>query len=260
MVERGDWDGAFIGIRTNSADTSLTMVIGRSSAGGAGAFKGLGEDDTTYWIKPTNNHQSAFVPIAEQIVGRVGALIAAPVCTVRTIEIPQSLAGTLFSRNGGRLEPGLAHASVNIKGSEQTYDLDYRNDDDNRRRHCGVHALYDWCWGKDKQWLVAEDRSYHSHDHGAYLEPAILNSSTIEALQELHQAHELSNYYQSIGASIADEVATRLEELSHEQIAKALAEVPTSWLISDNDLESIGFFLEYRAPQVATRLRQNIVG
>ena len=84
--------------------------------------------------------------VTEHIVGRAGALIDAPVCEVSLVRIPEELAGWEF-RPGARLQAGFAHASLAVEDAlEVVGKLNYRERDDNRRRHVGVFALYDWCW------------------------------------------------------------------------------------------------------------------
>ena len=50
-------------------------------------------------------------------------------------------------------------------------------------------------------------------------------------------------------------VAARLEAIGTDEIAGVLSSVPPQWPLDDRQLETIGFFLERRAPQVASRLR-----
>ncbi len=50
----------------------------------------------------------------------------------------------------GKLQPGIAHASVALGHAiECRQYLSDRAKDDNTRRHVGVYALYDWCFGDD---------------------------------------------------------------------------------------------------------------
>jgi hypothetical protein len=84
-----------------------------------------------------------------------GALIDAPVCEVAVIEIPPELEGAEF-RPGFALQPGLASGSRHVEGVLEHRNLVHLEDDDNRARHAGVFALYDWCWGADDQWFTPD--------------------------------------------------------------------------------------------------------
>ena len=142
MVQRRDWAG-ILGRRGPDADLTLRAPLQPGSRGGSGAFLGLGSDGRRYWIKPVNNLQGPRVPVTEQIVGRVGRLINAPVCVVQTIEIPPDFIGWEF-RPGTRLAAGVAHASRQVDPVVENGSLDRRLDDDNARRHAGIFALHDW--------------------------------------------------------------------------------------------------------------------
>jgi hypothetical protein len=167
MVQRAEWLNQLGGVRTNDADLRLVAPLKQGNRGGSGAFLGLGSDNERYWIKPLNNLQGARVPATEQIVGRAGALLGAPTCGVRTIEIANDFAGWEF-RTGRRLEPGIAHGSRHIHDAADVAGLDRRHEDDNGRRHAYMIALFDWCWGEDVQGLVvlSDQSRFYSHDHG----------------------------------------------------------------------------------------------
>ena len=260
-MQRADWNGLLQAQRATVAEVHLKAPLQPSSVGGSGAFLGLADDGHRYWIKPLNNAQGERVPITEQIVGRAGSLIGAPTCEVRTIAVSEEFAGWEF-RPGGRLEPGIAHASLHVEEAVDTRELDYRVDDDNSRRHAFVFALYDWCWGGDVQGLLAvrEENRFYSHDHGWYIPPEG-PAWTIAALEsQVEAAHELSTSIDDISAGIADEVAAALEAVQRDAIRQALATIPSIWPVSDEELEWVGFFLEKRAPAVGQRMRQKFRG
>ena len=256
-VRRADWNGLLTAQRATTADVQLKATLKQSSAGGSGAFLGLGDDRQRYWIKPLNNAQGERVPVTEQIVGRAGNLIGAPTCKVRTIAIGDEFAGWEF-RQGQALEPGIAHASLNVEDAVFTRALDHRVDDDNSRRHAFVFGLYDWCWGGDVQGLFAlrDENRFYSHDHGWYLPPEGPTWTIDELEAQVDMSHELSTNVDGIGASIANEVAAALEAVQRNSIRDALAMIPSNWPVNDDELECAGFFLEKRAPAVAQRIRR----
>lgn len=260
-VQLGHWAGAFSSARPEKAEVSLVFPVRQSSSGGSGAFLGRGSDSAHYWIKTLNNQQGERVPATEQIVARVGALIGAPVCIARTIEIPGALAGWEF-RPGRALEAGIAHASLAVDDPVEQNVLVHRTDDDNARRHCAILALYDWCWGGDQQWLVSTsaENQYFSHDHGWYLPPTGPLWTAADMQATIDEAHALADPGDAISEGIADEVARKLEGVTHDHLVAALRPIPTSWAVADTELEMAGFYLEYRASSVAARLRARFVG
>ena len=134
--------------------------------------------------------------------------------------------------------------------------LQYRGRDDNARRHVGVFAVYDWCWGGDDQWLYAEpeDRKLYSHDHGWYL-PETGTTWDVDALvARVGEPHVARWPPGGLNAAEVAAYAQRLRALEHEELVVALSGIPESWPVSDLELERVGWFLESRAPEVAARL------
>jgi hypothetical protein len=196
----------------------------------------------------------------EQIVGRAAAFIGSLAPAVHTILIPNELAGWKF-RDDRDLLPGIAHASRAVDSATETHALENRDKDDNSRHHAEVIAIYDWCWGSDPQWLTAqaEDQRCYSHDHGHYF-PGGPNWKADELIRRLDTA----NPYPYMGApferTLLDEISGRLEGVTHSSLVALLSSIPTSWPVSDEELETIGYFLECRAPNVARRLRERSEG
>jgi hypothetical protein len=250
---------AWRGLVHDRVDPTDALVVEQplasSPSGGSGTFLAVASDRRRWWVKPQNNLQGPRVIVAERIVGRMGTLLGAPVCEVAVVIIPEELAGWEF-RPGAKLEPGVAHASLAINDAQELRQLEYRDRDDNRRRHAGVFALYDWCWGADDQWLHCEsdDRKLYSHDHGMYLPdgPAWTEATLLARVDE---PHPVGYTARGIDADALSAFAGRLETIGREEIAEVMSSVPASWPASDGELETLGFFLERRAPAVAARLR-----
>ncbi len=254
---RADWSGLLAGLRHDPEDPiTLVMPLQSSPAGGSGTFLGVDVDSRRWWIKPLNNLQHPLVTVTEHLVARAGALVGAPVCEAEIIRIPPELAGWEF-RPGATLEPGLAHGSLAVDPAVEEHALTFRDRDDNARRHAGVFALYDWCWGADDQWLYDEgdERKVYSHDHGWYLpaEGPTWDEQTL--LARIDESHLPAYPTGGLDAGELIELARRLEALVTEDLVGVLKGVPSSWPVDDEDLEALGFFLLRRAPAVAARLR-----
>jgi hypothetical protein len=256
--DRNSWVGCFANTRATTVDLKLVAPLARSTAGGSGAFLGAASDSRQYWVKPPNNGQGTRVPVTEQIVGRIGRLIGAPTCDVRTIEIAHDLAGWEF-RPGLKLEAGIAHASLAVPDAVETRDMARRSEDSNATRHVGILALYDLCWGGDAQWLTSTSREheYYSHDHGWYLPPEGSSWAEAEMIASLSAPHEFVDPLGGAGLDRAtiDAMAARLDALTQAEITVVLSMIPRTWSATDDELEVVGHFLLHRAPLVAARLR-----
>ena len=212
-------------------------------------------------MKPVDNLQDPRVAVTEAIVGAVGRLIGAPVCETAIVTLPDELRGWEF-RPGHRLEPGLAHGSKAVDGVIEERSLIFRERDDNRRRHAGVFALYDWCWGADDQWLYrhSDDGMLFSHDHGYYLpgQPGTWDEQSLA--DAVDKPHPLNWQRDGLDSAELRRLAGRLRNLGAGELVGALSVIPISWPVADRELEAVGWFLQRRAAAVAGRLEGYTMG
>jgi hypothetical protein len=256
-VERDEWRG-LIGSRSSSGEVlQVVQPLKPSVEGGSGVFLARASDGQRWWVKPANNLQGRKVIATEYLVGSLGSLMGAPTCQVAIVRIPDEIAGWEF-RPGATLEPGLAHASRNVEDAQLLHSLHHRERDDNSRRHVGVFAIYDWCWGGDDQWLYChtEDQKLYSHDHGWYLPEIGPEWSETTLLSRVDEPHTPGYFKAGLDPEAIEKIATRLEQIDKQNLLPILNSVPTEWAVTDVDLEALGFFLERKAPPVAERLRQ----
>lgn len=257
MVTESDWTGMVAGRREDQHEHRIqTVTIGRAPQGGSRPAQVLADDGNLYWIKPIGNPQGSRVPTTEQVVGRCGALINAPTCGVSLLEIPAELAGYSLPGNH-KLETGITHGSRDVDSAEFLRVLKHDERDDNATRRAYIHAMYDWCWGGDDQWLycIKNDMQVFSHDHGHYLPGG--PKWTAEGLKHcVDEAHPFRGPPDSVAHDAFQEAARRLEAVSRDQIAEILRKIPRSWPIGDHELETLGFFLDRRRGSVSERLRQ----
>ncbi len=163
------------------------MWAGTTGGDGSQPEKAVDTEGNDWCVKPLTNPQGPCVTVKEYVVARVGRLIGAPVCDVAVVKIPSDIATA-------KHPAGLAHGSRDVPGAVNlTGQLTHRHDDDNRRRHVGVHALYDWCWGADPQWLYdpADEWRLYSHDHGFYLPPGSADLTEADMKANVGVAHPL---------------------------------------------------------------------
>jgi hypothetical protein len=230
------------------------MPLRASSAGGSGSFLVLADDQRRYWCKSLNNFQGPRIPITEQIVGRLAALIA-PVCEVALVEL-DAIVGWEFRPGGGRLvEPGWAHRSVALDPAMETRSLGHRTDDDNLRRHGGIYAMCDWLAGPDVQWLygVDEDNAYYSHDHGYYLTGPDWTETSLDAGRDA--AYALSTPPDQLDAAEVTRLADALDAVTRQDIEGELSKLPGGWPVDVSELDAVVDFVDHRRGPVAARLR-----
>lgn len=240
------------------AKLSIRAVLGPAQPNsGSQAFPVLASDGGRWYVKAPNNPQGDQILVTEYLVSQVGALIGAPVCTVRPIEIPSDLERFQVV-NGPELRTGIGSASQAIPDAvEIRPHLLYRNEDDNARRHAGVFALFDWCWGDDQQWLAVEtdEHRLYSHDHGYYFPPGGQNWTPADLEANVDQPHELNLPADGLDVDELARLADALDGLAASDVGAILESVPDEWRVSDEDLEALGKYLQNRAPAVASRLR-----
>lgn len=260
-MDREGWRGLLEGRRDPKSPPLIEVALQPSTRGGSGTFLAADSDQRQWWVKPLNNRQGGKVVVTEHVVGKAGALIGAPVCEVAVVELPAELTGWEF-RPGAVLEPGLAHGSAAVVAALEDRGLSYRDRDDNRVRHAGVVALYDWCWGGDDQWLYAEqqDRMLYSHDHGWYLPENGHDWNETTLMRRMNEPHPINASTHDLDAAELHRLAERLRGLSRQELVDMLKRVPTSWPVSNDELEALGWFLESRASEVADRLSILAVG
>ena len=188
------------------------------------------------------------------------SLICDTACHVAILSIPEEMAGWEFTRDRN-LEVGIAHGSRAIDGATEIRKLHHRSQNDNARHHGAIITAYDWCWGSDAQWLVSadDDSRYYSHDHGHYL-PGGPNWTSEQLVASVDDAHEYQDPGDGLDLVAMTDVIEKLSAVGRDDLAKILRRVPPEWDVSDDELETLGFFLERRGAAAAERLRQRFGG
>lgn len=256
MASLPGWIGRITGRDDSAVTVWVRTPLQPSTRGGSGTFLAECTDGAQWWIKPPNHLQGGKVVVTEFLVGKLGALIGAPVCEVAVIGIGPEVAGWEF-RHGYALVTGFGSGSKLVADAVELSGLESRERDDNRRRHAGVFALYDWCWGGDDQWLYSEtaDRMVYSHDHGWYFPDTGNDWSTATLLANVNNDHPAGHSVANLDKTEVIRLADRLDAVTPVEIAQILQMVPPTWPVTDAELDTLGYFLEERASAVAGRLR-----
>lgn len=250
----GSWAGALNDVARGRAETTLRNPV-RKSGGGTGAFLGLANNGKQYWVKVPNNPQGTQVIVNEVVVAGVGDLLGAPVRPTALIAVPDTL-------QEWRIAPGIplrgcvAHGSEHLAQAEENDSFEYRGRDDNRSRQAQLIALWDLCMGGDPQWLydLGNEYSTWSFDHGLWLGgDGYWTRESLIASRDIEWPWEES--VAGLDRTSFSAFAHQVEAITPEQVLTVLARVPVEWGTSNEDLETLGWFIYYRRAAAARRLR-----
>ncbi len=237
---------------------TVASVLSRAPGGNSGAMLCRLSNGDRAVVKAASNRHGVRSCVAEFVVSAVGQLIGAPVCVVSIVDIPMDLEGQWY---GEQMDAGLASASLEVTGVLESRSLEHSSDDDNERRHAGVAALYDWCYGGDPQWLYQTTRAntIWSHDHGMYFPGAHVWTAQ-HLVAEVEAPHPLPMPLTGVSVAELHRLADALEALALDDIGGVLNWVPATWPIDDDDLRYLGWFLDERRLPTAGRLRTLAAG
>jgi len=100
---------------------------------------------------------------------------------------------------------------------------------------------------------VGEERD-DRNDHGHYFPDGPgWDAAKLEA--NVDNAHEHPFGGPAFDADLLEDIAKHVESVSRDDLISVLREMPSSLPITDEELETVGYFLERRAPEVAARIR-----
>lgn len=260
MVNESDWVGLLTNRTSPVAGLTVTGCLAPGKPTASSPFLAECSDGDTWWVKaPQPNLAKALV--TEVVTGLCGRLIGAPVCDVTVVEIPKMLLPWEF-KPGVQLPTGRGSATRNLPPVvlEERGNLGHRTQDDNSSRHVGVYAITDWTFGSDFQWLYQtnDDWRIYSHDHGWYLPPSGPDWSQDQLRATVDQPHVLPDNPSGLDPHQIDSVARHLESVTRDALLGVLRQVPASWGATEAELETLGWYLERRAPAVASRIRSLI--
>jgi hypothetical protein len=267
--ERRDWEGLVSGrVEPTSGPSIRLRVPGPAVGSWSSPIRINASDGADYFAKfpesCTNHPRDGMSVVVEMVAAELGRLINAPVCDTVLLEVPAALLGT-------ELRPGIPITSTVVHGSRALANADEatrpklpnRQRDDNRRRHVGAYAMWDWFIGCDPQWLrdLNDDEATFSHDHGLYLPPHGTGHWTEQELQNwVDRPHRLcddpqvGDDPQGLSSEAVAEIVAALRDVNRVALQQVLNRVPSSWPVTNDELEGLGWFLERRAPAVAGRI------
>ena len=241
-------------VRNQVDGVMAVLPLRKSTHGVSASFMVRADDEQDYWCKAVNNPASPRVPTNEQVAGRLGALIGVSVALPALVNV--DALGAWEFHPGLKLLGGWVHGCRAVEGALETRALDHRTDDDNRVRHAGFYALMDWLSGGDQQWLYtgSAENAYYSHDHGHFFPGGPdWSPTTLTAVGTIPQ--QLPTPPDGLDRPEIDRLANAIEAVTREEIDDVMSKIPSTWPVSDGDLEALASFLDARRVPAAGRLR-----
>jgi hypothetical protein len=210
-------------------------------------------DDGTHWVVKGLRHDQPLMSKAvttERAAGLLGQALGAPVPRVGLVDV-----GPLaqVEPRMAHLIPGLAHASARVPNCSDRQGVTAPVTERNRRGYAALAVLYGWFQANDHQVVSTLDAAadVYSVDHGHFLpggpdwSAASLQSAGAPQPDQQFAAHVLP--------ADVDEVLRRLQQISDEAIARAVAQ-PEEWAMPMGDRVVLGMYLAKRRDMLTESL------
>lgn len=187
--------------------------------------------------------------VSEQVVGRIGLLIGAPVANVELVELPHDL--IRVNPAIAPMLPGICHGSEEIKDvSADRSPIAHTAIVENRARFALLAILYGLCVAQDHQYVYsqAEPRLVHSFDHGHFFPGGpewTIQSLTAPLPDPI--APDINIYATCSFSNEEMEIAAdQLRHLTDQRLASILASPSAEWGVPVSDRGVMGVFLAQR--------------
>jgi hypothetical protein len=124
------------------------------------------DDGSDYVVK---GQQAGRMIVTDQVVGRLGGAVLAPVAEITLIDVPAELINA--EPEMSHMRPGVSHGSRWLANCSDSKGFEQTTVPENRDRFARLALLYGWVIASDHQFIYenAEPRLVHSVDHGHFL-------------------------------------------------------------------------------------------
>ena len=209
------------------------------------------DDGRRYVVK---GRQVGRALVADQVVGRLGDAIRAPVAEVGIVDVPAQLVAE--SPYLEPFEPGVGHGSLFIPGCHDSRDVAFAYEQENEERFALLAVLYGWALADDRQFLYQKTppRLVHSVDHGNFFaggpEWTIDTLATAPVAEpDTWIAIQAGTRGDALRAAIA-----QLRSVADAGIAEAVAAPPGAWGVSMDERVALAEYLAHRRDELLARL------
>lgn len=244
-------------------------VVGRPAALGAIEFRGalhtksspsivLCDDGQEYVVKGRNAGRSTF---NDQVVGRLGMAMRAPVAQVTLVDVPLDL--ILENIEMKDLVDGVAHGSRLILKTSNAERLLYFDEPENRSRFAALALLYGWpLVEEDHQFIYGIETPHlvYSVDHGDSFPrgPGWSRASLLRV--DPPQPDPVIRY----GCNLTDEELSRaavgLAGVDDGPLVEAIAAPPDDWGVTMDERLNVALYLAERREQLLSTLTRQSQG
>ena len=234
------------------ARVAVHWIEGRTSASRPQLFEC--DDGSHFAVKlRQNDHGDGRAISTEQIVPRLGQLVGARVPEASLIQLQEDMIDFLEEKKAGGLDinftpaPGLHHGSMwAFRYSDRE---GVRGDEYLRESHAALQVLYSWigCEG-DHQVIYSEEPPHEvlSVDHSMFFPGGL--GWTPETLKERATSVTRDSFFDPAGIDSSHRQAAldRLEALSVQDLARAVAAPPEEWGVTVEERIAIVEYLFVR--------------
>jgi hypothetical protein len=236
--------------RPEDEPVAIRSFLGAPIATASKPIRAFGMDGKVYIVK---GRQAGRQIVNDQLVGRLGVLLGAPVAPVGIVDVDEILTNDPDEPEVAYFESGLAHASLVIPDCNDDRDIRrYQGQPVNRSRFALLCVLYGWVGANDHQFLykIKHPNAVYSVDHGHFF-PGGPNW-TIQDLLEAPEAYldqkilEICRFQELEfqGALMA------LVKLSDEDILRAVSRPPAEWGITIDERVALVAYLVKRREEL----------
>jgi hypothetical protein len=209
------------------------------------------DDGEEYVVK---GRQLGRVLINEQVIGRIGRALGAPVTDVALVDVPEAL--VQMEADMSHMPAGISHGNRWIPDCSERAWIQYTDEPQNRPRFALLAVLYGWVVPSDPQMIYENTAPHfvHSIDH-AWFFPGGPNW-TVDTLRAAPSPVPDATIVSECGLSNDElrEAARRLSDVTDAAIAEAVAIPPEDWGISLDERVALAIYLAERRGKLASSL------
>jgi hypothetical protein len=238
MSDAHDWNGLFAQAVRPMSVTGHTLL--RSWATSSAPVLLACDDGNEYVVK---GRQVGRAVVNDQIIGRLGSFIGAPVGSVALVDVPSEL--VTLNPQMRHVLPGLAHGCRFVPRCSERQGVLHATVGENRVRYASLAILYGWASANDHQFFFSDSVPYlvYSFDHGHFFPggPQWTTATLASAPAALPDTLIVSQC--GLRGDEIDQARSTLSLVTPEVIANAIATVPIDWGLSEGERECVGEYL-----------------
>lgn len=165
-MQANQWEDLITRAAANRVSPIKAQTYRNKKWGSASAPVVLGCDDGNDYV--VKGQQAGRAIVNEQIVGKLGVALKAPVGQVNLIDVPADLIG--MQADLKHIPAGVSHGSHLIPDCSDRQWLAHQDVPDNRLRFAALAVLYGWIPAGDHQLIYSQTAPHlvYSVDHGHF--------------------------------------------------------------------------------------------